>query len=203
MSQQAELISWQLQELRRLEEEVRTLRETSLQQKMRLEAQALELDALAVAEKAGQAEAEGLRAALAGAEMVRKNLEEGNQRDLQEIQSLHQEQVNLGVRGAEQRFEVSFPADCRERQGQQSHGVLEGELGWFGLPRAALASWESCDLAPFETLQRGIPPYSMPSTLPGAWWTEGVRKRGVGPGEVGVPSASLWLPRGRSWLGIQ
>ncbi|KAL1764965.1 coiled-coil alpha-helical rod protein 1 isoform X4, partial [Sigmodon hispidus] len=94
LSQQAELISWQLQELRRLEEEVRALRETSLQQKMRLESQAMELDALAVAEKAGQAEAEGLRAALAGAEMVRKNLEEGNQRELQEIQSLHQEQLS-------------------------------------------------------------------------------------------------------------
>ncbi|XP_005087687.2 coiled-coil alpha-helical rod protein 1 isoform X3 [Mesocricetus auratus] len=94
LSQQAELISRQLQELRRLEEEVRTLRETSLQQKMRLEAQAMELDALAAAEKAGQAEAEGLRAALAGAEMVRKNLEEGNQRELQEIQSLHQEQLS-------------------------------------------------------------------------------------------------------------
>ncbi|KAL6076511.1 hypothetical protein STEG23_013366, partial [Scotinomys teguina] len=94
LSQQAELISWQLQELRRLEEEVRTLRETSLQQRMRLEAQAMEMDALAVAEKAGQAEAEGLRAALAGAEMVRKNLEEGNQRELQEIQSLHQEQLS-------------------------------------------------------------------------------------------------------------
>ncbi|CAO2609204.1 Coiled-coil alpha-helical rod protein 1 [Lemmus lemmus] len=92
LSQQAELISWQLQELRRLEEEVRSLRETSLQQKMQLEAQVLELDALAVAEKAGQAEAEGLRAALAGAEMVRKNLEEGSQRELQELQSLHQEQ---------------------------------------------------------------------------------------------------------------
>ncbi|XP_027294752.1 coiled-coil alpha-helical rod protein 1 isoform X5 [Cricetulus griseus] len=92
LSQQAELISRQLQELRRLEEEVRMLRETSLQQKMRLEAQAMEMDALAVAEKAGQAEAEGLRAALAGAEMVRKNLEEGNQRELQEIQTLHQEQ---------------------------------------------------------------------------------------------------------------
>ncbi|XP_036032286.1 coiled-coil alpha-helical rod protein 1 isoform X2 [Onychomys torridus] len=94
LSQQAELISWQLQELRRLEEEVRTLRETSLQQKMRLEAQAMEMDALAVAEKAGQAEAEGLRAALAGAELVRKNLEEGNQRELQEIESLHQEQLS-------------------------------------------------------------------------------------------------------------
>lgn len=94
LSQQAELISWQLQDLRRLEEEVRSLRETSLQQKMRLEAQALELDALAVAEKAGQAEAEGLRAALAGAEMVRKNLEEGSQRELQEMQSLHQEQMS-------------------------------------------------------------------------------------------------------------
>lgn len=94
LSQQAELISWQLQELRRLEEEVRSLRETSLQQKMRLEAQALELDALTVAEKAGQAEAEGLRAALAGAEMVRKNLEEGSQRELQEMKSLHQEQMS-------------------------------------------------------------------------------------------------------------
>ncbi|XP_003505909.2 coiled-coil alpha-helical rod protein 1 isoform X1 [Cricetulus griseus] len=94
LSQQAELISRQLQELRRLEEEVRMLRETSLQQKMRLEAQAMEMDALAVAEKAGQAEAEGLRAALAGAEMVRKNLEEGNQRELQEIQTLHQEQLS-------------------------------------------------------------------------------------------------------------
>lgn len=82
--------------MRRLEEEVRALRETSLQQKMRLEAQAVELDALAMAEKAGHAEAEGLRTALAGAEMVRKNLEEGKQKELEEIQSLHQEQVNSG-----------------------------------------------------------------------------------------------------------
>lgn len=95
LSQQAELISRQLQELRRLEEEVRILRETSLQQKMRLEAQAMELEALARAEKAGRAEAEGLRAALAGAEVVRKNLEEGSQRELEEVKRLHQEQVNL------------------------------------------------------------------------------------------------------------
>lgn len=95
LSQQAELISRQLQELRRLEEEVRVLRETSLQQKMRLEAQAMELEALARAEKAGRAEAEGLRAALAGAEVVRKNLEEGSQRELEEVKRLHQEQVNL------------------------------------------------------------------------------------------------------------
>lgn len=93
LSQQAELISRQLQELRRLEEEVRGLRETSLQQKMRLEAQAMELEALARAEKAGQAEAEGLRAALAGAEVVRKNLEEGSQRELEEVKRLHQEQL--------------------------------------------------------------------------------------------------------------
>ncbi|KAK2113372.1 Coiled-coil alpha-helical rod protein 1 [Saguinus oedipus] len=92
LSQQAELISRQLQELRRLEEEVRLLRETSLQQKMRLEAQAMELEALARAEKAGRAEAEGLRAALAGAEVIRKNLEEGSQRELEEVQRLHQEQ---------------------------------------------------------------------------------------------------------------
>uniref|UniRef100_A0A2K6TVW5 Coiled-coil alpha-helical rod protein 1 n=1 Tax=Saimiri boliviensis boliviensis TaxID=39432 RepID=A0A2K6TVW5_SAIBB len=94
LSQQAELISRQLQELRRLEEEVRLLRETSLQQKMRLEAQAMELEALARAEQAGRAEAEGLRAALAGAEVVRKNLEEGSQRELEEVQRLHQEQLS-------------------------------------------------------------------------------------------------------------
>uniref|UniRef100_A0A8C9IDF6 Coiled-coil alpha-helical rod protein 1 n=1 Tax=Piliocolobus tephrosceles TaxID=591936 RepID=A0A8C9IDF6_9PRIM len=94
LSQQAEVIARQLQELRRLEEEVRLLRETSLQQKMRLEAQAVELEALAQAEKAGRAEAEGLRAALAGAEVVRKNLEEGSQRELEEVQRLHQEQLS-------------------------------------------------------------------------------------------------------------
>ncbi|XP_062952399.1 coiled-coil alpha-helical rod protein 1 isoform X1 [Cynocephalus volans] len=93
LSQQAELISRQLQELRRLEEEVRVLRETSLQQKMRLESQAMELEALAQAEKAGRAETEGLRAALAGAEVIRKNLEEGSQRELEEVQRLHQEQL--------------------------------------------------------------------------------------------------------------
>ncbi|KAM8778415.1 coiled-coil alpha-helical rod protein 1 isoform 2-T2 [Rhynchonycteris naso] len=94
LSQQAELISRQLQELRRLEEEVRALRETSLQQKMQLETQAVELEALARAEKAGQAEAEGLRAALAGAEVVRKNLEEAAQRELEDVQRLHQEQLS-------------------------------------------------------------------------------------------------------------
>lgn len=97
LSQQAELISRQLQELRQLEEEVRVLRETSLQQKMRLESQAMELEALARAEKAGRAEAEGLRAALAGAEVVRKNLEEGSQRELEEVQRLHQEEVNVAL----------------------------------------------------------------------------------------------------------
>ncbi|KAK1327534.1 hypothetical protein QTO34_013036 [Cnephaeus nilssonii] len=97
LRQQAELISRQLQELRRLEEEVRVLRETSLQQKMKLETQAMELEALARAEKAGRAEAEGLRAALAGAEVVRKNLEEGSQRELEELSSLtraHQEALS-------------------------------------------------------------------------------------------------------------
>ncbi|XP_007449239.1 PREDICTED: coiled-coil alpha-helical rod protein 1 [Lipotes vexillifer] len=94
LSQQAELISRQLRELRRLEEEVRVLRETSLQQKMRLEAQATELEALARAEKAGRAEAEGLRAALAGAEVVRKKLEEESQRELEDVRRLHQEQLS-------------------------------------------------------------------------------------------------------------
>lgn len=99
LTQQAELISRQLQELRRLEDEVRVLQESSLQQKLRLEAQSLELEALARAEKAGRVEAEGLRAALAGAEVVRKNLEEGNQRELEEVQRLHREQVNGGGGG--------------------------------------------------------------------------------------------------------
>ncbi|XP_036212372.1 coiled-coil alpha-helical rod protein 1 isoform X4 [Myotis myotis] len=94
LRQQAELISRQLQEVRRLEEEVRVLQENSLQQKMKLETQAMELEALARAEKAGRAEAEGLRAALAGAEVVRKNLEEGSQRELEEVQRLHQEQLS-------------------------------------------------------------------------------------------------------------
>ncbi|XP_029098409.1 coiled-coil alpha-helical rod protein 1 isoform X6 [Monodon monoceros] len=60
---------------------------------MKLEAQAVELEALARAEKAGRAEAEGLRAALAGAEVVRKNLEEGSQRELEDVRRLHQEQI--------------------------------------------------------------------------------------------------------------
>ncbi|XP_023368711.1 coiled-coil alpha-helical rod protein 1 isoform X2 [Otolemur garnettii] len=94
LSQQAALISRQLQELHRLEEEVRVLQETSMQQNMRLEAQTVELEALARAEKAGRAEAEGLRAALAGAEVVRKNLEEGSKRELEEFQRLHKEQLS-------------------------------------------------------------------------------------------------------------
>lgn len=97
LSQQAELIFQQLRELRQLEEEVQVLRETSLQQKMRLEAQSLELEALARAEKAGRVEAEGLRAALTGAEVVRKKLEEESKRELEEVQRLHQEQVNVGA----------------------------------------------------------------------------------------------------------
>ncbi|XP_045682209.1 coiled-coil alpha-helical rod protein 1 isoform X2 [Phyllostomus hastatus] len=102
LSQQAELISRQLQELRRFEEEVRVLRETSLQQKMRLEAQAVELEALARAEKAGRAEAEGLRAALTGAEVVRKNLEEESQRQLEEVQRLHKEQLSSLTRARQE-----------------------------------------------------------------------------------------------------
>uniref|UniRef100_A0A8C9PA41 Coiled-coil alpha-helical rod protein 1 n=1 Tax=Spermophilus dauricus TaxID=99837 RepID=A0A8C9PA41_SPEDA len=94
LSQQAELIFQQLQELRQLEDEVQVLRETSLQQKMRLEAQAMELEALARAEKAGRAEAEGLRAALTGAEIVHKKLEEESQRELEEVQRLHKEQLS-------------------------------------------------------------------------------------------------------------
>lgn len=143
LSQQAELIYRQLQELRRLEEEVRVLRETSLQQKMKLEAQAMELEALARAEKAGRAEAEGLRAALAGAEVVRKNLEEGSQRELEEIKRLHQEQVNMGVRRVQFLLEElarSFLAKSKfHRKVPMTSGVIrclgkvKDEFGCFGL----------------------------------------------------------------------
>lgn len=120
LSQQAELISRQLQELRRFEEEVRVLRETSLQQKMRLEAQAVELEALARAEKAGRAEAEGLRAALTGAEVVRKNLEEESQRQLEEVQRLHKEQVNGSGKGSASQWGSGQWLPCREHISKKS-----------------------------------------------------------------------------------
>lgn len=144
LRQQAELISRQLQELRRLEEEVRVLRETSLQQKMKLETQAMELEALARAEKAGRAEAEGLRAALAGAEVVRKNLEEGSQRELEEVQRLHQEQVNVGVgrphlhRGSGQglpRREQIWKKTPVSRGGMKKHALERGGPGVLFLLR--------------------------------------------------------------------
>lgn len=69
---------------------------------MRLEAQAVELEALARAEKAGRAEAEGLRAALTGAEVVRKNLEEESQRQLEEVQRLHKEQLSSLTRARQE-----------------------------------------------------------------------------------------------------
>lgn len=178
LSQQAELISWQLQELRRLEEEVRSLRETSLQQKMRLEAQALELDALAVAEKAGQAEAEGLRAALAGAEMVRKKLEEGSQRELQETKSLHQEQVSMGARG--------FQGASRGG-GAEPWQLGRGTWVFWSCPGCS-CSWESCDPAPFEPLPSSIvvsppPPRLFSARYPSRNLVEGGRKAGMDSGK--------------------
>lgn len=142
LRQQAELISRQLQELRRLEEEVRVLRETSLQQKMKLETQAMELEALARAEKAGRAEAEGLRAALAGAEVVRKNLEEGSQRELEEVQRLHQEQVNVGMGRDSPQWGSGQALPCREliwkkmlmsSGGMKKHALERGGSWCFGL----------------------------------------------------------------------
>lgn len=139
---------------------------------MRLEAQTLELDALAVAEKAGQAEAEGLRAALAGAEMVRKNLEEGSQRELQEMQSLHQEQVKMGARECtSQRIAGSLGVGGWE----QSHGILEGERGCFGLARAAVVlgshvTWHHLKLS------QVVFPSSLPGTLLGTLWREGEKR---------------------------
>lgn len=126
LRQQAELISRQLQEVRRLEEEVRVLQENSLQQKMKLETQAMELEALARAEKAGRAEAEGLRAALAGAEVVRKNLEEGSQRELEEVRRLHQEQVNGGGRASPSQWGSGrgFPAESS--YGKRRPRAVEG-----------------------------------------------------------------------------
>lgn len=92
----------------------------------------MELEAVARAEKAGRAEAEGLRAALAGAEVVRKNLEEGSQRELEEVQRLHQEQVNVGV-GRVQFHNGELAVASKQRAGTKkatSSGVmrfLEGE----------------------------------------------------------------------------
>lgn len=84
----------------------------------------MELDALAVAEKAGQAEAEGLRAALAGAEMVRKNLEEGKQRELEEMHSAHQEQV----RGP--RTQGRFRVDLRDLLSRPAAGLGKRPFGF-------------------------------------------------------------------------
>lgn len=128
LGQQAELISRQLQELRRLEEEVRVLQETSLQQKMRLEAQAMELEALARAEKAGRAESEGLRAALAGAEVVRKNLEDGSQRELEEVQRLHQEQLSSLTRAHQEALSsLTSKAEGLEKSLTSLEARREGE----------------------------------------------------------------------------
>lgn len=129
LSQQAELIFRQLQELQQLEEEVRVLRETSLQQKRRLEAQSMELEALARAERAGRAEAEGLRAALTGAEVVRKKLEEESQRELEEVQRLHQEQLSsLTQAHQEALFSLTSKAEGLEKSLNSLEARRAGEV---------------------------------------------------------------------------
>lgn len=129
LNQHAELIFRQLQELRKLEEEVRVLRETSLQQKRRLEAQSMELEALARAERAGRAEAEGLRAALAGAEVVRKKLEEETQRELEEVQRLHQEQLTSLTQAHEEAlFSLTNKAEGLEKSLNSLEARRAGEV---------------------------------------------------------------------------
>ncbi|XP_043859641.1 coiled-coil alpha-helical rod protein 1 isoform X4 [Dromiciops gliroides] len=80
--------------MRRLEMESQALRLASVHQKARLATQAEELEVLGQAEQAMRAEVEELRAALAGAELIRQKLEEGNKRDLEETQKLHKEQIS-------------------------------------------------------------------------------------------------------------
>ncbi|XP_043859639.1 coiled-coil alpha-helical rod protein 1 isoform X3 [Dromiciops gliroides] len=94
LNSQTELISQQLEEMRRLEMESQALRLASVHQKARLATQAEELEVLGQAEQAMRAEVEELRAALAGAELIRQKLEEGNKRDLEETQKLHKEQIS-------------------------------------------------------------------------------------------------------------
>ncbi|XP_028911736.1 coiled-coil alpha-helical rod protein 1 isoform X2 [Ornithorhynchus anatinus] len=79
LSQQAQLVSPQPQELPRLEAEA--------QQGAKLEAQAEELEAL------GRAEVEELRASLARAEEARLRLEEGGQQELEAARRQHEEEV--------------------------------------------------------------------------------------------------------------
>ncbi|XP_074092839.1 coiled-coil alpha-helical rod protein 1 isoform X2 [Macrotis lagotis] len=94
LNSQTELISQQLEEVRRLEMESQALRLTSVHQKAQLAAQAEELEVLGQAEQAMRVEVEDLRAALAGAEVIRQKLEEGNKREQEETQKLHKEQIS-------------------------------------------------------------------------------------------------------------
>ncbi|XP_051852142.1 coiled-coil alpha-helical rod protein 1 isoform X1 [Antechinus flavipes] len=94
LNSQTELVSQQLEEIWRLEKESQALRLASVHQKTRLATQAEELEVLGQAEQAMQVEIEELRAALAGAELIRQKLEEGNKRELEETQKLHKEQIS-------------------------------------------------------------------------------------------------------------
>uniref|UniRef100_A0A4X2JYM1 Coiled-coil alpha-helical rod protein 1 n=1 Tax=Vombatus ursinus TaxID=29139 RepID=A0A4X2JYM1_VOMUR len=83
-----------LEEMRRLEMESQALRLASVHQKAQLATQAEELEVLGQAKEAMQVEVEELRAALAGAELIRQKLEEGNRQELEETQKLHKDQIS-------------------------------------------------------------------------------------------------------------
>ncbi|XP_068929323.1 coiled-coil alpha-helical rod protein 1 isoform X3 [Petaurus breviceps papuanus] len=94
LNSQTEMISQQLEEIRRLEIESQALRLASVHQKARLATQAEELQVLGQAKQAMRVEVEELRAALAGSELIRQKLEEGNRREQEETQKLHKEQIS-------------------------------------------------------------------------------------------------------------
>nr|XP_020829808.1 LOW QUALITY PROTEIN: coiled-coil alpha-helical rod protein 1 [Phascolarctos cinereus] len=83
-----------LEEMRSLEMESQALRLASVHQKARLATQAEELKVLGQAKEAMLIEVEELRAALAGAELIRQKLEEENRQELEETQKLHKEQIS-------------------------------------------------------------------------------------------------------------
>ncbi|XP_072493577.1 coiled-coil alpha-helical rod protein 1 isoform X2 [Notamacropus eugenii] len=94
LNSRTEMISQQLEEIRRLEIESQALRLASVHQKAHLASQGEELEVLGQAKQAMRVEVEELRAALAGAELIRKKLEEGNRQELEETQRVHKEQIS-------------------------------------------------------------------------------------------------------------
>ncbi|XP_036623018.1 coiled-coil alpha-helical rod protein 1-like isoform X2 [Trichosurus vulpecula] len=94
LNSRTEMISRQLEEIQRLAIDSQALRLASFHQNACLATKAEELEVLGQTKQAMQVEVEELRAALAGAEVFRKKLEEENRLKLEETQKLHKEQIS-------------------------------------------------------------------------------------------------------------